>query len=100
MKRHILAIRDLLADPNNHTQGTYARDVRGREVAAFSPKACAWCFHGALQKLGLHDHADIKNLLNRVSYVLYSRGMIGVNDDLGHEAVIKVINTALEKVEP
>jgi hypothetical protein len=32
------------------TQGTYAKNRDGREVAAFSPEAASWCLHGALRK--------------------------------------------------
>lgn len=42
--------REILAKPDSHTKGVFARDVSGRVVGSNSPIACQFCARGALNR--------------------------------------------------
>jgi hypothetical protein len=49
----ILAAKAIIANPNNWTQGTYARDKTGRPAMICAPSACQWCSRGAVRKAAM-----------------------------------------------
>ena len=45
----LLTAADVLSQPENWTQHTYARDDSGRGQLVYSPNASCWCAMGAIQ---------------------------------------------------
>ncbi len=49
LREKLTEARELISDPENWTQGCFARDKDGEEVAAFLTNATCWCAWGALK---------------------------------------------------
>lgn len=104
IKETLTAARDLISDPKNWTQKDAARTSNGMFCSADNPKATCWCAWGALDHVS--DYNSIINekaaqALRNAAYKLFStyNVAVDVNDRLGHEAVIKVYNQAINDCE-
>ena len=97
------AARARIADPKNWTQGEMARDGSGKACPARSPNAVCWCAMGAVKVSGADFYSEAADLLWQVSHDLFGRGVPYVNDDpdedLGHSAVLKIYDRAIELAE-
>lgn len=88
------AVRDKLADPKRWSQGMAAKNAKGEPVHSGDVNAVAWCLWGALNvDSGFADSAW--HLIEVAAQDLYGKGPIDVNEDLGHEAVMKVLDRAI-----
>jgi hypothetical protein len=47
LKQDLRAMLALYSEPENWTQGTYARDHQGNPKSPESEEACSWCLSGA-----------------------------------------------------
>jgi hypothetical protein len=100
MRDQLIAIKELIKDPAHWCQDALAVNHIGVPVSPTSPRAYCWCFRGAMYKvLGVTEppnNCPLEDVLYNTSNDLYpGQGMIGVNDDIGHEAVMKVLDDAL-----
>jgi hypothetical protein len=94
--------KNRIADRNHWTTGWLARDKHGTEVESDHIDATYWCAFGALfreAKSYNRDSATTAQVaLNEAAWKLYSSRLEHVNDGIGHEAVLKVYDQAIEKV--
>ena len=78
--QNLLALRELLDDPNHWTKHTSARDINGLPVrSGMSPTAVCWCLSGAVFKITntTHEFLTLVDLL-AVDKV---EGIAAFNDD-------------------
>jgi hypothetical protein len=101
----LVAARKLIEDPAHWTQGSYARDAAGNKVSENSPKATCWCTMGALYKVsgchGVFTGAGGRaiEVLARAAWDEYHRGVVVLNDQFGHKAVMQVFDKAIVAAE-
>ena len=76
-------------------QGTAAQDCRGNGVLSLHPDACRWCAIGAInaETANVNLRQLGEEALNAVCPRPY--GAEGVNDLLGHAAVLKMYDNAI-----
>ena len=113
-KQILTAARNLIADPEHWTRETVARDERGRPTEPYNPNACQFCALGALsavfyradpfnrtaEQVGELDraHDRAKKALREAGashFGVHSFTISRVNDELGHEATLKMFDTAI-----
>lgn len=89
-----------LSDPKKWTKGAYARDSEGKALAfPDSEEASCWCGVGAIWRqkqplTGGHLPSALKQLYPNRTITLSI-----VNDDCGYEAVLEVLDRAIELAE-
>lgn len=86
--------REWLSDPAHWCQGTlYWPSHAEAEVAEKT------CLLGATYRVGGMKASTIRAhvVLSGASYDLYQRGAASVNDDLGYDAVMKVLELAISR---
>lgn len=96
------AARELLADPGRWTQGVYARDERGAKMPPEDVRAVCWCALGALLRPEATWQADFVRggaFLVQAADELFRSTPSGVNDRLGHAAVLRIYDRAIELAE-
>ncbi|SDK43098.1 DUF6197 family protein [Bradyrhizobium ottawaense] len=114
--------RELIADPARWTKGYFARDTAGSEVYPTESNAVCWCADGALAKsadvtidaesgewswdtAGVYEAASkllrsvTKELTGQTSYSRVNDGNVEIEDKSPHEAILFVLDTALERFE-
>ena len=92
MKEKLIEARDRIKDQKNWCQGVGARTERGNRTTTNSPFATQWCAVGSLIRSGLDGEQ-----LSLLSISMYGKVLTGVNDYLGHEAVMKVFDRAIQE---
>lgn len=102
VKENLIAARAKIADIKNWGVGRYAQDASGHPVASSSERAFKYCGVGALLAVWppapKNDNlfADSLRALIASAETLYSNDNVGtVNDTLGHEAILKVYDHAI-----
>ena len=114
------AARELISDEARWTSGTFARAVDGTPSHPSDPEACRWCAHGAIRRtfdrgtgpVGSDpEYAHACSVLDAAARELYganspaiemaagSWSYIGVNDVLGHRAVLQVYDRAIARLK-
>lgn len=99
-KEILISARTLIINPKNWMTGTHATNKDG-DYACFpsDPEAACFCAFGALDRLGRTDlyYSHLEN----AAEVLYGTRDVArhVNDHLGHEAVIKMYDFAIDHCE-
>lgn len=91
-----------IQDPSRWCQGPSARTKTGRRTDADSRYATQWCVYGAFEKeIGQSPEGHTFLYLTEAAYALYPGvgGCIGVNEALGHEAVMQVVRRAIVLAE-
>jgi hypothetical protein len=104
-----------IEDPAHWTQLVYAKDAQGRAVSAQSHTAVCWCARGVLISLSdlrpvgsrsvLDASGDtwrlVHKYLRRALDALYGPdvGLVSVNDNYGHAAVMNVYDRAIGLAE-
>ena len=105
--------RDLIADPDNWTQGEEARDKYCFAVSPDSPEACRWCATGALLCVANSDPdilaTSYKRALGRLTDCAhelmsghrnpYQCPIISLNDKDGHEQIMLAFDRAIAKAK-
>jgi hypothetical protein len=93
------AARARIEDPKNWTSDWYAKAADGRKIASTDVKATCWCALGAMESTGASERGPEAMLLEEAARSLFSRGIIDVNDEFGHGAVLKVYDAAIAAAE-
>jgi hypothetical protein len=99
--------RDLIANEEHFTQGTYARGSSGRAVDIRSRYAVRRCAMGAVYCSGSRSGQNQASLNFAARDALISAGIIlygfptieRINDRLGHAAVLRCFDLAIERAE-
>lgn len=99
IKEVLIAGRKLIEDPARWTQGHLARDAEGNKTAMINA-GVRWCAAGAVcrvdnQFLDINACTNAWSALNEAARKLHKRPVVWVNDELGHEAVLKVYDLAI-----
>lgn len=94
--------RELISDPKRWTQGAFARNASGCKTGILHADATCWCTAGALLKVseGFKDEVGQANdFLDVAACQISSLGLVGVNDELGHSAVLRMFDAAIASAE-
>lgn len=94
--------QDKIRDPANHTQKCFARDELSVPCDPTGERACCWCASGVMKwvfsnlKPDYNLHEAAFNRLYDAAEELFgiTTGLVGVNDDHGHAAVMQVFDRA------
>ncbi len=96
-KEILTEARSLITDPDNWTQGSYAKDAEGVAVSIWSNKATCWCALGALYSFNEDALLDIPaDTLNTLRPHILSQGIVTFNDNHTHEEVLAAFDKAIE----
>lgn len=99
----------LLANPARWCQGALARTGTGTPIAPTSKRARRWdstgvIYHVARCRIDDHDSAGLNAVgpaLAAASFAagrLYGQGLVAVNDEIGHEAVMACLRLAYKRM--
>jgi hypothetical protein len=89
------AAKAKIADEKHWTREAWARDEGGVKIDEGHPDARQWCAVGALYLVGDFPKAAAARLiLDQVA--TEGRGIFDVNDRLGHDAVMRAYDKAIE----
>lgn len=96
--------RALIADSSHWCQGVYAFGKSGRRVAPRSRCAVRWCAIGAVVHAtdgDIHAEYGARDALTEAADRLYpsAHGLADVNDALGHTAVLRCFQFAIQQRE-
>ena len=110
--------RNRISKRENWTRTALARNSTGHEVAPVDPQATCWCAHGAVAaEAGLNGYADsipgthafeAAEALYEASMDILAeaspryvglRSIVQVNDELRHEDVLKMFDTAIANLK-
>lgn len=92
--------RGLIENKDNWTTRAWARDSRGEACYYNSPSACQWCAEGAIGK-SIQDVIENEGYFDHLKdYIFYEMTpeeicWPTINDDEGHEAVLKKFDECL-----
>lgn len=96
----LVGAKTLIRDPQFHTRQAFARSRNWVPVVSASPLACSWCALGALtvaeQGESIRDLSAAREALNEAAFRLGKNSPSIVNDELGHAAVMKMFDEAIE----
>ena len=101
-KELLCRARGLIADPKHWCRGAFARDDCGVELPPGTDESKCWCAVGALAHAGevcgkpgaLVVQAAI-DLLHAAGVAMGQRYAYDVNDNLGHESVLRMYDLAI-----
>jgi hypothetical protein len=94
------ATRALIADEEHFTTRSLARNDAGCCCNPSAPEASSWCLMGAWQRLREPSTRPYENYTNHqlALRMLCGRSdLFHVNDDLGHAAVLEMLDQAIER---
>ena len=98
----LVKARALINDPKHWTADAFAKAGSGLMVSPRSSKAVCWCADGAIQRAAWATISDAKErarwTLDDVARAEHGASYVGVNDELGHEAIIGVFDLAIERL--
>lgn len=96
----LIRARNLIADPERWCVGNLAETANGRGCEIESPAAQKFCALGAIIRVADdRDYSSSYDFLCKASVELYPQcdGYISaVNNDLGHEATLRMYERAIE----
>ncbi len=82
-------VLELLRDKNKWTTGFFAKDSKGRFVSVDDSMATCFCIEGACMKFHVPTGP-----LTQLAEEKHGVHLVRVNDDLGYEAVISLLEEA------
>ncbi len=94
--------RELISDPKRWTQGAISRDASGGEIAPSSERAVCWCSLGAIERIaeaGSYFATSAYYLLYLQAEKANGLSVSSTNDELGHEAVLRMFDAAIASAE-
>ena len=95
MQKTAAAVLERIGDKERWCQIPVAENARGQTVSPFASSACRWCLFGAWNLEGCVNGAAWDDLA-RLSDEMFGCGPIHVNDEIGHDAVVKLLRAASE----
>lgn len=95
----IKAVRKLITDPKHWTQGAFARDANGNSTDTCGPNATCWCIAGAITKVDIDAKGINGDIYGELAKSTEGDGIVYVNDNLGHKAILNVINKTITRLE-
>lgn len=89
--------RALIEKPENWCQNSMAQNAEGAYVPVQSVHACKFCAIGAIDRA---DHQSVVGamaefVLGHAAHIKFGLSAFGVNDKLGHEAVLAMYDAAI-----
>lgn len=105
--KYLKEIKQKIATKDKWTTRTEARDIRDVKVNCHDPSACKWCLTGAILNIAsaanavLDIYEDLFSCANEVfpyNYI-YAHALVGINDQLGFEAVHQLLDYTINKLE-
>lgn len=96
--------RKLIEDPERWCRNHFAVDAEGRMVKAREDRACRWCAEGALFRVvgaagqGMTELRRAARELGK-DYRMRNADPAALNDHLGHSAVLRMYDRAIELAE-
>jgi hypothetical protein len=88
------ATRALITDPKHFTTGIMARDHTGHTCDPYDAEASSWCVIGAWERItGASDNIKSDHVLRK----LCGDNLAHVNDSQGHEAVLEMLDKAIDR---
>ena len=94
IKDELIRAKAVIEDPRNWTRGAFAVNEKGEGCSAVGDTACSFCALGAMLRVNASRNA-MKHLV-RTSETLPGGYVTIINDDMGHEAVMKLFDVAIE----
>jgi hypothetical protein len=99
------AARDRITEPEHWTVGYNATNKYGQSVGYNSPEAVSFCALGAILRELDYVEIDVTDTvlesLEDIAHKWFSLPSIQrVNDLLGHEAILRVYDEAIKRLEP
>lgn len=90
-------IKELFRDKGKWTSHAWARDATGRRCWGSSPLAVCWCLGGAMSMTAQRSSQlwAVRNALIDADFD--GLGIIGVNDIGGYDAVMILLDIAIER---
>jgi hypothetical protein len=97
-KRHLIAARDLIADPNSWTQGAYARDKKRAPTKHSTKAVSCWCLIGAVQAIDSDNSEEALEWLRITLRHDYGEfvSVSHFNDTHSHGEVLRALDRAIE----
>ena len=96
----LVKARELISDPERWTHGVYARDAKGESCFDSSDEATCFDALGALNRVSgtrMRARTSASSFLYEAIDSVPSPYSIGeINDQLGHEATLKIFDRAIE----
>lgn len=94
----LTAARDLLSNKARWTQGFFAHDEDGEQVACHAREAVCWCAYGAIIKVSPSpmSFSPAGGLLERAAADLFGISAVEVNDRHPWEDVLAMFDRAIE----
>lgn len=109
VKQVLIGVQELLSDPARFTINTGARNRYQEPVNPLNPQAICWCTFGGVTKvLGKqltelteeekNLRYDVGRALKQASVELFDTQRVAsrVNDEMGHQAIMKVLEVTIE----
>jgi hypothetical protein len=94
------AARQLITDPAKWTQGDYARDADGIDVAPEDEDAVCFCSYGAIASIcGLNEDLPPFRHLHNVCGRMFKMSVIDLNDTHSHAEVLALFDAAIAELE-
>jgi hypothetical protein len=92
------ATRDLITDEEHFTTSARARDENGAVCEPRSLEARSWCITGAWLSVSgsVDDQENYQALRKLCGY----RNIFGINDILGHDAGLGMLDQAITRLTP
>ncbi len=83
----LIAAREIIADQNHWTQGAYEHHTEDGVVQ--------FCIYGALHSVADSYH-ESSDAVEESAEVLYDKPAVEVNDNMGYEAIMRVVDHAIQ----
>jgi hypothetical protein len=103
----LIAARALIETPDTWTTGYYATDANQRPIHPGNASACRFCAFGAAKRVtncrvlvpATARYDRVRAALNISAITLFGEnmGIYKVNETLGHAAVLRVYDAAIER---
>ena len=93
-KEILVAARAIIANEENWTQGTYAKDKDGSSIGVDCSNAVCFCSIGALRKITMFPVAAMEVLSNHME-----DSIIAFNDEHTHKEVLAAWDEAIASLE-
>lgn len=101
---NLVAVRELIADPVNHTTKVYARDTWGFPVDPRDPEASCFCTIGAVIHVTEGQDRIVAYLTEDAIYDAvkayeYGASAVAINDEWGHMGALAILDDAIAREE-